>query len=346
MNAKPEDRRTIFEEAVGIAATKEKKNENERKLAKARENIIRIIDITSELERDLGPKENAAEKTREFLQLSTEYKYHEVNNFLYKSDNSHAVKEKISNRIKGLEEEQAIRNSELQSTQEAYDAHQLESMQADERMRVLNNEILQLSVGVEKQSGFTTLFNQEINFLRGEITRLNNESVEKKEKIEALQNAIKAKQDYVQKSRSDENKTSNRIKEISTELASVMKRLTEGESMAQDAQNKVLKSVESLANINMNIGALAGEKNVITSQQSEVLEKMQALAQKRSEVASERDLCAMSAEKTAKEIVSLKSAIEDAESAIRSTNEYISELNNKIRAIEYEVSNLNTRTNV
>ena len=34
MNAKPEARRAIFEEAVGIASTKEKKIDNERKLEK------------------------------------------------------------------------------------------------------------------------------------------------------------------------------------------------------------------------------------------------------------------------------------------------------------------------
>ena len=66
MNSKPEDRRSIFEEAVGIAGSKAKKIENERKLQRTRENIIRLIDISSALEQQLAPLEKSAEKTRTF----------------------------------------------------------------------------------------------------------------------------------------------------------------------------------------------------------------------------------------------------------------------------------------
>ena len=160
MNAKPEDRRAIFEEAVGIASTKAKKLDNERKLERTRENIIRIIDISSELEKDLGPMEAKAEKTREYLQLASEFKYHEINNFLYKSDNSHTEKEKISNRITGLEEEQSIKSKDIEKAQKDFNDHQKEGVEVDKRIADLNEEILNLSVGLEKQSGFTSLFNQ------------------------------------------------------------------------------------------------------------------------------------------------------------------------------------------
>ena len=66
MSAKPEDRRMIFEEATGIAKFKSRKNESERKLERTRENIIRYVDILSEIENQLGPLERQAEKAREF----------------------------------------------------------------------------------------------------------------------------------------------------------------------------------------------------------------------------------------------------------------------------------------
>ena len=75
MNAKPEDRRAIFEEAVGIASTKAKKLDNERKLERTRENIIRIIDITSELEKDFGfkPTTSLREGLRKFAEWYKEF---------------------------------------------------------------------------------------------------------------------------------------------------------------------------------------------------------------------------------------------------------------------------------
>ena len=345
MNAKPEDRRTIFEEAVGISATKAKKIDNERKLQKTRENIIRIIDITSELEKNLIPMESKAEKTREDLQLASEFKYHEINTYLYNSDNSHKVKEKINAKIKGLEEEQSVKSTDLENTQVLYAKHQQEVRDADIKISELSEQILDLSVGIEKQSGFTSLFNQRINFLQDENTRLKNDTSEKKEKIDLINKAIKAKEEHIKEAKSDVERVSARINEISAQLSEVMRQLSEGETRAQDAQNKVLQSVESLADIKMNIGALSGEKNVISGQQQEVIEKMTALSEKLTSLKNEKELCQLSIEKTIAEIARLKSAIEDEENAIRSTNDFISSINNKIYTLNADISSLNASKN-
>ena len=346
MNAKPEARRAIFEEAVGIASTKEKKIDNERKLEKTRENIIRIIDISSELEKDLIPMEAKAEKTREYLQLASEFKYHEINNYLYKSDNSHTEKARIDTRIQGLEEEQDVKTKDLEKAQQDFSNHQKESIEADRLISELSEEILNLSVGLEKQSGFTSLFNQEIHYLQDDNTRLQNDISERKEKIEFIDKAINAKTQSITDANSDLDKINKRISEVTRDLTTIMGKLSEGESATQDAQNKVLQSVESLADIKMNIGTLSGEKNVISSQQSEVLEKMAVLTEKRNSILAEKEICEASIERTVKEIASLKESIEDEESAIRSTNEYISQINNKIYVLNADISSLSARKNV
>ena len=346
MNAKPEDRRAIFEEAVGIASTKAKKLDNERKLERTRENIIRIIDITSELEKDLGPMEAKAEKTREYLQLASEFKYHEINNYLYKSDNSHTEKQKINNRITGLEEEQSLKSTDLEKAQKDYNDHQKEGVELDKKIAELNEEILNLSVGLEKQSGFTSLFNQEINFLQDDNTRLKNEIRDRNEKIQLIDKTIAAKKQSINDSLADLDKINGRLDVVGKELDSLLQSLSQGESAQQDAQNKVLKSVESLADIKMNIGALTGEQSVITSQQQEVIERMNSLTAKRESLLKERTLCELSIERLLKEIASLKASIEDEESAIRSTNEYISQINNKIYVLNADISSLSARKNV
>ena len=99
LNSKPEDRRSIFEEAVGIAKTKAKRLETERKLDRTRDNVTRIVDITTELERQLEPLEKQAEKARAHRALSEELKYHEVTAYLYKYDNAAEIKSGISARM-------------------------------------------------------------------------------------------------------------------------------------------------------------------------------------------------------------------------------------------------------
>ena len=68
--AKSSERREIFEEACGIAKYRYRKNEAERRLAAAAENLERLRDILDELEARVGPLEKESEKAQRFLELS------------------------------------------------------------------------------------------------------------------------------------------------------------------------------------------------------------------------------------------------------------------------------------
>ena len=74
LSTKAEDRRSFFEEAAGVAKYKHRKDEAEKKLAGVTENLVRINDITLELERQLGPLENQSKKARKYLEYYEEYK--------------------------------------------------------------------------------------------------------------------------------------------------------------------------------------------------------------------------------------------------------------------------------
>ena len=76
--AKSSERREIFEEACGIAKYRYRRNEAERRLAAAAENLERLRDILGELEARVGPLEKESEKAQRFLELSARRKTLEV----------------------------------------------------------------------------------------------------------------------------------------------------------------------------------------------------------------------------------------------------------------------------
>ena len=86
LSSKPEERRTLFEEAAGIYKYKVRRLEAEKKLEKERENLVRIRDILGEIEARLGPLEKEAEKTKQFLYLKEELKTLDLNIFLHEID--------------------------------------------------------------------------------------------------------------------------------------------------------------------------------------------------------------------------------------------------------------------
>lgn len=69
--SKPIDRRSIFEEAAGVAKYKKRKNESLSKLSRTQENISRVNDIVLELEKQVNPLRRAAKKAQLYIEKKT-----------------------------------------------------------------------------------------------------------------------------------------------------------------------------------------------------------------------------------------------------------------------------------
>ena len=89
--ARSEDRREIFEEAAGISRYRYRKEESERRLAKAEDNLVRLRDILTELEDRVEPLRIQAEKAQQFIAFDQEKKGLEIGIWLTTLDRSGAV---------------------------------------------------------------------------------------------------------------------------------------------------------------------------------------------------------------------------------------------------------------
>ena len=69
LSGKPEERRELFDEAAGIVKFKKRKLTAEKNLSAESQNLLRVKDILTELEKQIGPLETQAVKAREYLHL-------------------------------------------------------------------------------------------------------------------------------------------------------------------------------------------------------------------------------------------------------------------------------------
>ena len=83
VGAKSGERREIFEEAAGISKFRYRKEESERRLKMAEENLLRLMDIVDELENRLGPLKAQSEKARQYLAYAEQKKEFEISYWVY-----------------------------------------------------------------------------------------------------------------------------------------------------------------------------------------------------------------------------------------------------------------------
>ena len=70
--SRPEDRRTLIEEAAGVLKHKQRKDRSARKLAAMDAHLDRVKDVTAEIERQLKPLARKAQRAQAYQGLSSE----------------------------------------------------------------------------------------------------------------------------------------------------------------------------------------------------------------------------------------------------------------------------------
>ena len=104
-DAKPEERRSLFEEAAGVAKYKKRKQESLRRLDRTKDNLDRLQDIIDELNKQVGPLERQANKAKRFIELKDELSKIEISVLVADIENLH---EKVNEIQKELLETKAV----------------------------------------------------------------------------------------------------------------------------------------------------------------------------------------------------------------------------------------------
>lgn len=346
LSSKPEDRRAIFEEAVGIAKTKAKRLETMRKLDRTRDNISRIVDITTELERQIEPLTKQAEKTRTYNALSEQLKFNEVNQFLYKSEHAQEEKDRVAGRIAEINAEIAGRNAELERAIKDYDEHILLIAQADEYVKAINEQLIEKSAEYERQSGTANLYKEKISYFRSEIERLKAETEAAKKRIIELAEKAQERRDHAASLKRENVELNGRSAKISAELAEVVAIITEGELKAETARRALMESVESLADIKQNIGSLTAEKGALAEKEQETLDKTAATIARKEALENDKKAKEEQLVRVEKQAQRTKDEIRDAENDITTTNKVISEINSKLYSLNAQISSLESNKKV
>ena len=135
VSAKSGSRREIFEEAAGISKFRYRKEEAERKLNQAEENLVRLRDILAELADRVGPLKEQSEKAREFLTLSEEKKALEISLWM--------------TALSGFREQLSAQNDKMFLCKNSYEA--LENESADNERQIEASYSRMQSLGVQAE---------------------------------------------------------------------------------------------------------------------------------------------------------------------------------------------------
>jgi len=192
LSGKPEERRELFDEAAGIVKFKRRKTEALKRLEAEQQNLTRVQDILSELEKQVGPLEKQAETAKEYLRLKEELKLEDINVFLLEKEN-------LKKQISELEEKRKTVAEDLKGSREKQEQIRTEYEKTEQELKENRQKEETCKAAVSDTQIKMEKAESEIRLLKEQIRSIQNQDKNTALRIEAIQNELKEREQEKEK---------------------------------------------------------------------------------------------------------------------------------------------------
>lgn len=227
LSGKPEERRELFDEAAGIVKFKKRKNMSVKKLEEETQNLLRVTDILSELEKQIGPLEKQSEKAKEYLKKKEELKSYDINLFLLESVRIREQIQEVEKQLENAQEELRTAQTKYDQTKTEYEEIESQLEEIDDTMERTKNQLNETHLLKQQLEGQIELLKEQINSAKmsdehfaQRSSHIYEEIAERKKQQEEYAKEQNLLQEQLDTQKNLEN-------EISSRLTGIQLRITE-----------------------------------------------------------------------------------------------------------------------
>ncbi|MBQ7880021.1 MAG: AAA family ATPase, partial [Clostridia bacterium] len=260
MNARPENRRLVFEEATGIMGFKVKKQEIERRIEDANDNLYIFRQRIDEAERRLGPLAKQASAARDYKEYSAQLKVNEANTYMYRYENAESEKSKYKQDFLSISEKILDLNSQIDKINSQTEYNRDRIARADITLNDLQDKRLELSVGNERKEGEMKLVKERIATYQSQLQASEEAHASGKIRIGEIG-------DEMVRIMQDTKASEARLLEIESEtdvlraaIRSLDNKIAVFERLSDENRLNQLSSAEDLSELKKNLGTLSARK--------------------------------------------------------------------------------------
>ena len=309
LSAKSTDRREIFEEAAGISKYRHRKEETERKLQQTGDNLLRINDKISELELQVTPLREQAEKAKKYLIFRDELRGLEVTVWL-------SQLEKLSETAKKAEADYASAKFILEQGKTGLEELYARAEKLSEDLRNMDLEAESIRTGISQLESELAETRSEAAVLttrrqgnEANIRRLEGELSDQESRSGDLQSQIAARQRRLREIE-QETKTQQALRgEQESKLARMQQSAREKSDDLTALQRKFTDNQTTLAQLETTIAANRQSVKNITDRKTQVEAGYQEAQGKQSETKTQAEACNAALEQAKQQAADLKNAI-------------------------------------
>lgn len=263
LSDKAEERRFLFEEAAGITKYKLRKKEAERKLEYTENDLLRLSDILSEVEKQTNSLGRQKAKAERFKRLTDEIRNLEVRVSQNEFESLKAKGRELEKRLNHFVDQSQKVKSDLDKEEAEIESLKVELLEKEKALSVLQKKMgesseasfrieRETSVSQERRSHleeFIAKTKKENQSLSQRLLAIKKEKDEKKENLKKLASEIKTKEQRYQKEEEELLANDEKLQKIKNEfegLSTDLKALEETTNRNRNERENVKTQIEEL----------------------------------------------------------------------------------------------------
>ncbi len=184
VNSKPEDRRSLIEEAAGTSKYKSRKIVAEKKLERTQQNLLRVSDIVREIERQIRSMELQAKKAERYRAVKSELKEKELAFTFLQRESQKGEIARHEAQLAGVEDRLAEYLVSLHAKEAENESTQLALLESD-------REIAEQQEVVYQRRGEIQSDEQKCDFYKRDLTQIEQSEVETRTALDLLEERTK-----------------------------------------------------------------------------------------------------------------------------------------------------------
>lgn len=328
LSGKPDERRELFDEAAGIVKFKRRKSAAIKKLENERSNLVRVNDILSELEKQVGPLKQQSEKAKEYLNYKTDLKKYDVNAFLLETDRIRKETAELNGRLKIVDDDLEDSKSEYDNTKSEYEA-------AENQLNDINAQIDENSQTVSALELESQKLQGEINVFTEQIKTFNANKQLHSERLLDIEKDKQNKNNAVKELREQYNNLNTELSEYNDKLAAI--------NDTAKALNAEIEGISGqIDNRQNSIYDNLTEQSTIKAENQKFVTMLEQLEIKKSELTS-HIIKGKSDESAQKQVIkSLTAELDNAVGKLEDINNSIEESNTSVTQLKAEIAEKNS----
>lgn len=286
LNSRPDDRRTIFEEAAGVLKYKLRKKKAEQKLVETDDNLNRVLDILHELDGRLEPLKIQASTAKDYLRMTEELREADIALIVHDLVKQQEELESIKKQHEQIEQQKNQQSSKIHELQTSIEQLRGQIQEIDTHLERSQEQLVEASTEVERWEGRKALMHEKRLNLEKQLNQLQQSLKDAKyQEEELLKSEQESKNQFEQKK--------NQIQALKAEIQqldlSLNSTVVEIEQQIEEAKNKYIDLLNEEATVKNELKHIEQQLTQYEETEERMADRSEEILKKLTEVSSKKN---------------------------------------------------------